>query len=418
LGEAALHAKGVSVISQTGYCDPECEFVKERNELIGRYSEICDAEPVLHIDTVYHNVTVQRQDAYELHFTLWGGGQDRLARNVHGTIMLPTDVNGVDVYFRPYGSYVDFNVENNYVTYNSRNVKGPFEIIIAYGRGASDGAEGRKYFRNNQIAYENTVRASIDRANNFTLVAMCLILLAPLLIFIKLGREPDTNKVEFSREPPSDLKPYQVNFLSMGQTGNITPEAVSATILDLGRRGHIIIEEVKGNDGKPKKDVYMTFAQHEREKLTKPEQMIYNFFHIIGRSIGSSSIPFMSPQASSLATAIVIGLVLLFVGLPMLIFFSIAIGTNTNAFVGFIFFFAVSAFVGYRISKMEWNFSSDSSSGSEGENKIKWSDMERSLSTHSSLGMEFRQLEKALQKEISNEMEYQIILTIQDIFSQ
>lgn len=398
---------GVTLGRVSAYCEPECEFVHENNELIGRYGEICNQDPVLYTSITYHNVTQRVSDAYELHYTLWGGVWDRLARVLRGTIILPQDTNEAEVYFRPYGQVVEYEVIDNVVVFESLNVKGPFEIIIAYGRGDNTGSIGRQEVEERQSLYEQNSQRELSYSLYPIIFAIIMIVIVPIIIFYNYGREPQTSKVSFTRDPPNDMKPYKTNLLSMGQTGSITSEAISATILDLALRKHIVIEEVRTKDGRPIKDVYMTFKQRDDDILSIPEKMIYDFFYSIADIVKNrpSRVLSLNPQASKIASQVIFWVLFALFGFPIIIGLSVFSGAITgSASVGGLIFVALIGLTIYGYTRIDWE-AKDIPTGQEGdENRIKWSQIERELRMSTTLGLKFQKLEKELKKEIQKEV--------------
>jgi len=401
---------GVRLVSQNAYCEPECEYVNQNGELIGRYDQICDANPILYTELSYSNVIVPVGDAYEFHYTLWGGNWERRAQVLEGTIILPVDTNEVDVYFRPSNSNVEYDLQNNIITFKTDYVKGPYEIIVGFGRGNNIGLEGREQIRNKEENYKNRINSELQKANTILMLALILIIIAPFAVFLTFGREPERKKISFSREVPKDLKPYQVNLLSSGQTGELTPDAMSSTILDLARRGHIIIDEVRDIKGKPKKDVYMTFKGNENDKLSKPEQMVYNFFSKAALSASENTNNIMSSRAAGIIILVVLGFFFanFFFGFLFMISFMVYGLTQSSFITGLatILFIVVSVYFAYRFGKsiLEKYDNTPSILQLRQSGQVKWSEIASRLRMDTALNMELRKMELSLRKEVREEL--------------
>ena len=81
--------------------------------------------------------------------------------------------------------------------------------------------------------------------DNWPLAIPLVVLLLMTWIWWNFGRDPDRKTVSVQYEPPEELAPAEVGALA---DDNVDLRDITATIVDLARRGYLTIEETKGKD--------------------------------------------------------------------------------------------------------------------------------------------------------------------------
>lgn len=163
------------------------------------------------------------------------------------TVVLPTGSaprEGVDP-VETYGANGDVRVNGSLVTAAAINGVGAYEsfsIRVQYPHNPDARVSSWQADFEQQRAYDENVRPLV----NIGVIALSLLLglggsLGILLRYVNAGRDPDTGPVpEYLSEPPSDLPPAVVGTLI---DERVDVRDVLSTLLDLGQRGYLVIEE-------------------------------------------------------------------------------------------------------------------------------------------------------------------------------
>lgn len=119
----------------------------------------------------------------------------------------------------------------------------------------------------------------LDRVNvwaGFGILAAAIVFY--LLLRRKALNHPQAFRGDYYRELPGDYSPAEAGyFFRMGRTA---PEDITATMLDLARRGHLRLEEYQEEKGlvfKRSHTDYRAYPEEGRDQLAPHESALYNF---------------------------------------------------------------------------------------------------------------------------------------------
>jgi uncharacterized membrane protein YgcG len=186
---------------------------------------------------------------------------------------------------------------------------------------------------------------------------------------------------------------------------------MSSTILDLARRGHIEIDEVRDTKGKIKKDIYLTFKRNENDKLSKPENMIYDFFSRLATGAVTSNNPFSNNKATGIIISVIIVIFAMQFFFPLVFIVAVSVNalSGSGAIAGIsgllfasVFVYAVVAIIKSVMKK--YDGSATDSSHIRKPSQVKWSEMASKLRMDTALNMQLRKLEIELKNEIKEEL--------------
>ncbi len=112
--------------------------------------------------------------------------------------------------------------------------------------------------------------------------------LALLIVYVVLRRksttDPEAYRGDYYRELPGDYSPAEAGYLF--RLGKTKSEDFTATVMDLARRGHLRLEEYRGETGRIRKRSftdYRIIPEEGRGFLAKHEQELFSFiFNKIG----------------------------------------------------------------------------------------------------------------------------------------
>ncbi len=233
-------------------CEPECQTADRIYEIAGSFGTICDRDATFRVSMTVQNA----MNKWGFHYKLWGSQWDKNLRRMHATIEAPT-LEGHEIYLNPPIGTVTRN--GNTITVDAENVNNALEVWIA--------AEGIA------TAQQKVYAVSYRLVNIFSIIGIIgfwlIAIIVPFLIYRVYGAEPNiAYDYPYEREPPA-LKPYMAHALI--RTGNVSSDAIIATLLDLVRRKHATMAK-KGTS------VEFTFQQNAKDPLTPPEQKVYDFF--------------------------------------------------------------------------------------------------------------------------------------------
>jgi len=264
--------------SVDGSCDPDCRIIDKPNELAGNFGTICDQNPTLFVDSHILNGVVLGQDVAELHYKIWGEDWEKTLGTLQGSITLPISTDKVDVFFNPYQK-VSYTTQDNIIFFEAFDVYNYIEVRLLLPLDVFTG-EHTRY--DPTLTRAKSLKIQQDYERNFNLYFYLMLgyiflftgsfITIPLLLFYQ---------GIFEREPIKGMKPYIINSLVMGSTGHTDHNAIIATLMDLVRRNHIKVADKKITKKffGPKKDLVFTFTGNRKDKLSKPEKIVYDYYH-------------------------------------------------------------------------------------------------------------------------------------------
>ena len=255
-----------SIQNIKGYCsDNACKFsvnpTSEGYELVGSLPNPTPEKVTFFISYDHYGAVKVHKDISEFHYKLWGDEWEKPLDSLRGSITLPVkNESEIQYWIHPTGYTQEENVEHNVINVRTKEIPSNqwYEIRVAFPRIASpnsslvkiDDEEGLAQIKSIEKEYEN--RSSILKSiYNLTLLFVFLILVFPLYIYLKYGREPKIDyDAIYEREPPTDSKPAVVNAIMRGKMGIPTMDGFTATIMDLVNLGYISLRTVKSEESK------------------------------------------------------------------------------------------------------------------------------------------------------------------------
>jgi len=275
-------------------CDPKCTVIDRQYEIAGSFGSIRDRSANF---MLYYNVLngiVQGSDISEFQYKVWGDQWDKPVGGLHGTITLPAEP--VAVYFNPAG-IADYHVQGNTITYSTGTFNNYLEARVLMPKDAVSG----NFLQDSSLTLSGVKQQQTGYAVSYYLLysvavitAIAILLsmfIVPVMVYSRHGREPDIGyNAVYEREPVKGIKPYIVNSLVMGKTGDTDKNAITATLLDLIRRKHITLKETVSKKGlfkKKKKDLTLVFEKNANDIMSAAEQKVYDFFSRQGTLVWS-----------------------------------------------------------------------------------------------------------------------------------
>ena len=217
--------------------------------------------------------STERQIGYfdnfdELYWNVTGNGWDFFMEKVSATVNLPSSVSGDDLKLYGYTGYsgfkgADYNYEvisSDKIIFRSTTMLNPKEgltIVVQWPKG---------------LVYEpsESERLGYFIQNNIQIVAgligIIILIFYYLIIWSRVGKDPAKGIIFPLYEPPSELSPGSVRFISeMGYDNKV----FTSTIVSLAVKGYLNIEEVD--------DRYQLVKKSGSNKtLTNDEQVVLN----------------------------------------------------------------------------------------------------------------------------------------------
>ncbi|MFT4326299.1 MAG: DUF2207 family protein [Candidatus Woesearchaeota archaeon] len=243
-----------------GTASQEHTFHDRRYEWAINFGEICDTT----VEVVYtfeiENLLRRSSDGSAiLEYMLRGKTWDARFESFRATITYPESLS--EIYINPVLFEDSYSVSNNVV---SVSIDGPVrdfvEIRSIGGLSELSSLESAPVsagiLRQQQEDYRKEYMFS-----QYSVIALYLLYALFLALFIRafgIIKNKTASYPLFFRDFPK-RKPYLVNYLYRAPFGSLSLEAISATLLDLARRGYIHIEDHRKSFGRV--DTTMTFVK-------------------------------------------------------------------------------------------------------------------------------------------------------------
>lgn len=278
-----------TIIDIGGYCEPECITKTQTYGFIGDFGQICDRDAKFIIDFNVSNGVFVGSDVAEFHYQIWGKKWDKPLDELKGEIILPQDMDlsDVKVYFNPIGVIDNYELNDNVLSFFANRFDSYVEVRLLMPKEAFN--DGEYIYKNTALKEKDSILIQENYARKFMfvdvftktffLILIITLFIVPYYIFKKYGKEQEIDyQAIYEREPVKGLKPYVINSLTMGNTGDTDNNAITATIMDLVRRGHIIIEETKRKTLFGLKDDIELIFVSGKNNLTNPEKILVDYF--------------------------------------------------------------------------------------------------------------------------------------------
>ncbi len=278
---------GPAYTAFTGSCTPSCQVGRSSNELDANFGQICDRTATFHVNMTVIRSVLAGQDTDLFQYKVWGDGWTVQPGHLSATITFPRDISDVPVLVAP-AEGVSYHKSGRTLTLEASGFSSYVEVAALFPKGTFDTPWKDPSMSTSSVlaaysSYDHTFRT----ARTVILVIVALFFLAvvllPVYLYRRYGTEPDVAYDQpYEREPPA-VKPAVANALIMGDTGKSDQDAVIATVLDLVRRKHIGLEQVKVTrktllfGEKTEKDMRLTFLSNPDDAMSGSEQAAYDF---------------------------------------------------------------------------------------------------------------------------------------------
>jgi uncharacterized membrane protein len=270
-------------------CQPACTVHNRQYEIAGDFGGICDSDAQFFVDfIVLKGITIEN-DTVEFHYKIWGDNWQRPLESLSGQITLPEGANADNTiaYFNPMG-IAEQHFEGSTLKFSAGKFNGYLEARLLMPKEAF--GQGQNFLQAPGGLKEDAIKVQSEYAAKYYAVTYFMILLyaiivasfivVPYFLYKKYGKEPKTTyNAVFEREPVQGMKPYVINSLCSMKTGDTDNNAIIATLLDLVRRSHIELKETKTKAlFGMKNDILLTFKNNQKDMMSQPERLVYNYF--------------------------------------------------------------------------------------------------------------------------------------------
>lgn len=299
--------------------------------IIGGYELVCQlpsptpSTVTFVVSYEYHGGVKVYNDVSELHYKLWGDEWEKGMHSLSASVTIPrTSEKDIRFWIHPdqytTSAYIDNMVAENTTTLWIEAGDIPmnqwYELRMSFPRlddpnpafVSIQEMDGMPGILDIEKTYSQKLYI-IKILLGLTKLCGIVVLLFPLGIYVKYGREP---KIEYhgtyEREAPTKTKPALINAFMVGNIGTPTMEAFTATIMDLVYREYLHLEEsvyVKKSLGiitKEKKDIIIRInSNKDKSILLDYEQDILKMLaeHVKDKSIRWSDLNYELGKTSS-----------------------------------------------------------------------------------------------------------------------
>lgn len=271
------------LVNISAYCSPECEVFDRNYEIAGNFGEICDKTATFFVNMDIENGLFNGKDFTTFHYKIWGDQWDKTLTKLDGKIELPFEPE--EVFFNPYNN-AKYHIEGKTIFFEAEYLNNYLEVRVIMPK--IDGEflllpQTKKQVMQQQKNYEIKYNLAYYIPIIIVIIMLFFMIYIPIKLFKKYGKEFDIAYHQmYEREPPKGFKPYMINSLVMGNVGSTTHHAITATILDLVRRKHLTLHELKGS-GLLKSDIEFTF-NNSKDTMSLAEKQIYNYLKALSKN--------------------------------------------------------------------------------------------------------------------------------------
>ena len=260
-----------------GYCvDRLCTFdvisVPGGYELIGKLSQPTPQEITFVVSYDYYRGLKVYDDVSELHYKMWGDEWEKPLNRLTANITLPIQDGDTVRYWLHPDTFAKQSILNeNVITISTNTIPSReyYEIRAVFPRIDSPDSNFVSLQKGNGLdkilAIEKkheTKKAIANIIYYFSILLAAIVVLFPIFIYLKYGREPKIDYFSlYEREPPTNSKPAVVNAIMMGKIGIPTLDGFVATVMDLVYHDYISLHDIK-TDKK-----YLGLINHEVEEV-------------------------------------------------------------------------------------------------------------------------------------------------------
>ena len=244
-----------------GYCvDRLCTFdvisVPGGYELIGKLSQPTPQEITFVVSYDYYRGLKVYDDVSELHYKMWGDEWEKPLNGLTANITLPIQDGDTVRYWLHPDTFAKQSILNeNVITISTNTIPSReyYEILAVFPRIDSPDSNFVSLQKGNGLdkilAIEKkheTKKAIANIIYYFSILLAAIVVLFPIFIYLKYGREPKIDYFSlYEREPPTNSKPAVVNAIMMGKIGIPTLDGFVATVMDLVYHDYISLHDIK-----------------------------------------------------------------------------------------------------------------------------------------------------------------------------
>lgn len=276
---------GESIRNIEGYCsNNSCKFrfetTPEGYKLIGELPESTPKNLTFFISYDYYGAVKVNDDVSEFQMQ-WGQEWERDLGNLKVNITFPVKNESEILYWTHPAVYTqEENLENNILNLKTKEIPSShwYKIRAVFPRGQSsnsgfvkvDDAEQLEKILVSEKKYQQK-ESSLESLYRITSYILIFVLIFPVLLYLRYGREPGTgyeekadyekktgygdktnydenNRRELKKGLSSDSKPAVVNAIMRGRMGIPTMDGFNATFLDLANRGYISLQNLESRE--------------------------------------------------------------------------------------------------------------------------------------------------------------------------
>ncbi|MBI5229306.1 DUF2207 domain-containing protein [Candidatus Micrarchaeota archaeon] len=228
---------------------------------------------------VLKKAIVSYEDAYEFYWKAWGNQWDARAESLDARVTFPKKLySGSRVWLHPLLD-ARYELEGDVLTIHANNIppKTFLELRVLFNKETLNGSEARVV---GGKGYDKVV--SEENMNSFIYGTIAWLWLYPVMVFVilaggfyyyynKYGRELHKTPLVREHDIPYGDKPWEVEWIL---TQNTSVKSMTATLLDLARRGHLKIEKTTPTGFVFKKDDYLLTRAQGRDELHPFEEWL------------------------------------------------------------------------------------------------------------------------------------------------
>lgn len=266
---------GGAISNFKGYCEgATCNFRVDQvgggYELIGELPQPTPQAITFVVSYDYLGGLKVYNDVSELHYKLWGEEWEKPLESFKATISLP-DEESVQYWIHPDDYTRQVSLDGGIIQLETGKIPANrwYEIRAVFPRLETADPDyasiQNKNAMNEILAREKEYQTKQGLAKiifYFAVVFALLVVVLPIIIYFKFGREPKIDYFAlYEREPPTDSKPAVVNAIMKGKIGRPTIEGFTATVMDLVNQGYIDLKDVKSEKQ------YLGIIKHETEDV-------------------------------------------------------------------------------------------------------------------------------------------------------
>jgi uncharacterized membrane protein len=250
-----------SIKNIQGYCEGKtCDFqiaaIPGGFELIGKLPKPTPETITFVVSYDYYRGLKVYDDVSELHYKMWGDEWEKPLNRLTVDITLPVqDGDTVRYWLHPDTVTKQSTLNGNVITISTNTIPSReyYEIRAVFPRIDSPDpnyvslqkGDGLDKILAIEKKYE-TKKAIANIIYYFSILLAAIVVLFPIFIYLKYGREPNIDYFSlYEREPPSNSKPAVVNAIMMGKIGIPTLDGFVATVMDLVYHDYIRLHDTK-----------------------------------------------------------------------------------------------------------------------------------------------------------------------------